>query len=381
MQFKVYSTPNEEKNMINSFFTIKEASLWATNYTGKKVTSSNISYLIQYGRIKKIEGELGTQIDKEELENYYKNLLSNKENSWKKQLGEDLNWHLSFDQYKEAEILQDSKNEIISDVLLFQGDCLNRLKKIETDSIDLIVTSPPYADQRKNTYGGIAPKDYVSWFLPISKELFRVLKPKGTFILNIKEKVTQGERNTYVIELILEMRKQGWLWTEEFIWHKKNSFPGKWPNRFRDAWERLLQFNKTKKFNMFQDSVKVPIGDWANDRLKNLSETDKIRDNAKNGSGFGKKISNWVGKETVYPSNVLHLATECSNKNHSAAFPESLPEWFIKLFTQEGDIVLDPFAGSGTTLSVAQSLNRKSIGVEIHPQYVEQIKNRFKIKP
>lgn len=103
MQFKVYSTPNEEKNMINSFFTIKEASLWATNYTGKKVTSSNISYLIQYGRIKKIEGELGTQIDKEELENYYKNLLSNKENSWKKQLGEDLNWHLSFDQYKEAE--------------------------------------------------------------------------------------------------------------------------------------------------------------------------------------------------------------------------------------------------------------------------------------
>ena len=115
------------------------------------------------------------------------------------------------------------------------------------------------------------------------------------------------------------MRKQGWLWTEEFIWHKKNCYPGKWPNRFRDAWERCLQFNKNKKFNMYQDAVKVPIGSWANSRLKNLSNIDKIRDESKNKSGFGKNVSNWVGKDTVYPTNVLHLATECSNKNHSAA--------------------------------------------------------------
>jgi site-specific DNA-methyltransferase (adenine-specific) len=74
--------------------------------------------------------------------------------------------------------------------------------------------------------------------------MLRVLKPTGTFILNIKEKVVNGERSTYAIELILAMKKQGWLWTEELIWHKKNCYPGKWPNRFRDAWERLLQFNK-----------------------------------------------------------------------------------------------------------------------------------------
>ena len=90
------------------------------------------------------------------------------------------------------------------------------------------MTSPPYADQRKNTYGGISTNKYVDWFLPISAELLRVLKPTGTFILNIKEKVQNGERSTYVLELILEMRKQGWLWTEEFIWHKKNCYPGKW---------------------------------------------------------------------------------------------------------------------------------------------------------
>lgn len=265
--------------------------------------------------------------------------------------------------------------EITTDLIL--GDCAEELRGIPNNSIDLIVTSPPYADQRKNTYGGISPAKYVQWFLPISKELLRVLKPSGTFILNIKEKVVDGERSTYVLELILEMRKQGWLWTEEFIWHKKNSFPGKWPNRFRDSWERLLQFNKSKNFNMYQDAVKIPIGDWAKSRLKNLSDTDKIRDNAKNGSGFGKNVSNWLGKDTVYPTNVLHLATECNNKNHSAAFPEELPEWFIKLFTKEGDMVLDPFAGSGTTLFVAKRMARKSIGIEILPEYYKMVKEQL----
>ena len=119
---------------------------------------------------------------------------------------------------------------------IFFGDCKEQLKLISDNSVDLIVTSPPYADQRKQTYGGINPDNYVEWFLPISEQLLRVLKPSGTFILNIKEKVVNGERSTYVIELILQMRKQGWLWTEEFIWHKKNSYPGKWPNRFRDEW-------------------------------------------------------------------------------------------------------------------------------------------------
>jgi site-specific DNA-methyltransferase (adenine-specific)/site-specific DNA-methyltransferase (cytosine-N4-specific) len=202
----------------------------------------------------------------------------------------------------------------------------------------------------------------------------RVLKPTGTFILNIKEKVTNGERSTYVIELILEMRKQGWLWTEEFIWYKKNCYPGKWPNRFRDAWERLLQFNKSKQFNMYQENVMVPMGEWAKTRLKNLSETDKVRDISKAGSGFGKNISNWLGKEMAYPTNVIHIATECSNKNHSAAFPEELPTWFIKLFTKEYDMVMDPFMGSGTTLFAAQKLRRNSIGIEIVEDYYDAVK-------
>jgi len=262
-------------------------------------------------------------------------------------------------------------------IQIYLGDSREVLKEIKSDTVDLIFTSPPYADQRKNTYGGIKPDKYVEWFLPIAKELLRVLKPTGTFILNIKERVVNGERSTYVLELILELRKQGWLWTEEFIWHKKNSYPGKWPNRFRDSWERLLQFNKSKKFNMYQEEVMVPIGDWAKSRLKNLSEKDRGRDISKVGSGFGKNVSNWLNREKAYPTNVLHLATECNNKNHSAAFPEALPEWFIKLFTKYGDTVLDPFMGSGTTNFVAQKLLRNSIGIEIINEYYEMVKEQI----
>jgi site-specific DNA-methyltransferase (adenine-specific) len=252
---------------------------------------------------------------------------------------------------------------------IVRGDCEEILKDFPDNSIDLIVTSPPYADSRKSTYGGIHPDKYVDWFLPKSEEFLRVLKESETFILNIKERVADGERHTYVIELVLKMREQGWLWTEEFVWHKKNSFPGKWPNRFRDAWERLLQFNKQKQFKMYQEEVMVPMGDWAKTRLNNLSETDKTRDESKVASGFGKNISNWVGREMAYPTNVLHMATECANRSHSATFPYALPEWFIKLFTESGDIVLDPFLGSGSTAIVAKRLGRSYIGIEIDEDY------------
>lgn len=265
---------------------------------------------------------------------------------------------------------------------IIHGDCEDVLKKSPENAVDLIFTSPPYADRRANTYGGVKPGDYVDWFLPKAEQFLRVLKPTGTFILNIKERVVNGERHTYVIELILKMREQGWLWTEEFMWHKKNSYPGKWPNRFRDSWERLLQFNKHRNFRMYQETVMVPVGEWAKKRLNNLSETDKKRDESKAESGFGKNVSNWVGRDKVYPTNVIHLATECSNRNHSAAFPENLPMWFIKLFTQADDMVLDPFIGSGTTAVAAKQLKRNYIGIDTNAEYCRQARKRIlKIRP
>ena len=261
------------------------------------------------------------------------------------------------------------------------GDCLDVLKQLPDNCIDLIFTSPPYADQRTNTYGGIKPDEYADWFLPRAEQFLRVLKPTGTFVLNIKERVVDGERHTYVIELILKMRQQGWLWTEEFMWHKKNSYPGKWPNRFRDSWERLLQFNKQKQFHMYQEKVMVPVGDWAQTRLTNLSQIDKTRDESKVGSGFGKNISNWLGRDMVYPTNVIHMATECGNRGHSAAFPEELPAWFIQLFTKEDDVVLDPFVGSGTTPVAAIHLKRHYIGIDILEEYCQKSTQRISAAP
>ena len=243
--------------------------------------------------------------------------------------------------------------------------------------MDLVFTSPPYADQRRDNYGGIHPDDYVKWFLPGAKALKDCLKPSGSFVLNIKEKAMKGERHTYVLDLILAMRKQGWYWVEEYVWHKKNSYPGKWPNRFRDSWERLLHFTLSKKFKMNQDAVMVPMGDWRHSRLRNLSETDQVRDLSRNGNGFGKRVANWVERDFAYPTNVLHMSTECGYQGHPATFPVALPEWFIQLFTDPLDTVLDPFAGSGTTLVAAKGLGRNSIGIEILSEYCELIKERI----
>jgi len=257
------------------------------------------------------------------------------------------------------------------------GDCEAVLADLPDNSVDLIFTSPPYADQRRHTYGGVSPDEYVDWFLPKAEQFLRVLKPTGTFILNIKERVVNGERHTYVLDLILRMRQQGWFWTEEFMWHKKNSYPGKWPNRFRDSWERLIQFNKSRRFNMYQEAVMVPVGDWAKTRLSKLSETDQVRDESKVNSGFGKNVSNWIGRDMVYPTNVIHMSTECGNRNHSAAFPLELPSWFIRLFTVEGDLVLDPFVGSGTTAQAAKLLGRHYLGIDISPEFIELANERI----
>jgi DNA modification methylase len=261
------------------------------------------------------------------------------------------------------------------------GDCATELAALPSQSVDLVVTSPPYADQRKHTYGGVHPDKYVAWFLPIAAQLKRILKPRGSFILNIKERVVNGERHPYVMELVLEMRKQGWLWTEDYIWHKKNCHPGKWPNRFRDAWEHCHHFTLCRDFAMYQDAVMVPMGEWRHARLRNLSQTDMRRDDSRVKSGFGKKIANWVGREMAYPSNVLHLATECGNRNHSAVFPLELPSWFIRLLTKQGDLVLDPFAGSGTALVAARQLERHYVGIELQQEYVKLAMQRLAQPP
>lgn len=247
------------------------------------------------------------------------------------------------------------------------GDCLDVMAEFPSESIDLIVTSPPYADARKHTYGGVPPHEYVDWFCDRAAEMFRILRPTGSFVLNIKEKAVDGERHTYVLDLILALKRDvGFRWVEEYIWHKTTAAPGKWKYRFRDAWERLLHFSKTPEIKMNQDAVRVPVGEWTKKRLANMSENDLSRQESATRSKIGRRIAAWEGKELVYPTNVLHRSPIAHNTKHSAAFPEWLPEFFIELFTDPGDVVLDPFLGSGTTYRVAKQLQRIPVGIELN---------------
>lgn len=253
---------------------------------------------------------------------------------------------------------------------VFCGDCRDVISEcIPASSVNLIVTSPPYADRRVQNYGGIHPDAYVDWFLPKTEAFKSCLTDDGSFVLNIKEKAVSGEKHRYVYDLVLAMRDRGWRLVDEYCWHKKNCYPGKWPNRFRDSWERIYHFTLNKKFKMNQESVMVPMGGWREARLANLSDNDGVRFESRHANGFSKRVENWVGRDMAYPTNVLHMATECSFKDHPAPFPKTLPEWFIRLFTDPSDVVMDPFAGSGTTLLAAIGLGRNTIGIDLEKKY------------
>lgn len=194
------------------------------------------------------------------------------------------------------------------------------------------------------------------------------------------------------MELILALKEMGWMWVEEYCWFKKNSYPGKWKNRFRDNWERCLHFTKQNKFKMYQEAVKVPIGDWAKTRFNSMSERDLVRSASNTNEAFARNLTHWLNKRKVYPhnvvvfekehyimpSNVLHFPTECKNKNHPAPFPIELPTWFIKLFTRKEHIVLDPFIGIGTTALASLLLDRKYIGIENKEEYFIEAKNNIR---
>jgi site-specific DNA-methyltransferase (adenine-specific) len=266
----------------------------------------------------------------------------------------------------------------MADFELMHGDCLLKLKTLPERSVNLVVTSPPYAKQRHKTYGGIRPDGYVEWFLEIALEIKRVLTDDGSFILNIKENCEDGQRSLYVYKLVIALvERQGWFWVEEYPWHKKTSTPGYWPNRLRDAWEHCYHFTKSKSFKMYQEAIKKPVGDWYDNRMRNLSDNDQARRLSNTKSGFGVNLANFNDKKLVLPDNVLFFPAETANKNHSAVFPEALPEFFIKLFSEEGDTVLDPFGGSGTTGVVALRYGRKVILIEKNGAYLPLIRERL----
>jgi len=260
---------------------------------------------------------------------------------------------------------------------IYLGDSREILNRYPNDHFNLIVTSPPYADARKDHYDSIPPHKYKDFILSFHEQLWRILKADGLFILNIKDKVVNGVRHRYDWHTIEGLVDLGWLSIDDYLWIKSNAMPGHWSNRLRDEWEYCFHLTKQRKFTMYQEAVRKPIGNWTEKRLANLNGKSNGRHNSENHSGFGRDLRKWIGKEMVLPGNTIHIPLVGKNMGHPAVFPVGLPEFFIKLFTKEGDTVLDPFAGSGTTGLAAENLNRNVVLIDNKPEYIESIKNRL----
>ncbi|MDQ6631370.1 MAG: site-specific DNA-methyltransferase [Verrucomicrobiota bacterium] len=243
--------------------------------------------------------------------------------------------------------------------------------------MDLIVTSPPYADARRNHYDSIHPAQFKDWFLTFHQSFYEALKPSGSLVINIKDKVIDGVRHRYVWHTIEALCGQGWFSIEDYVWRKTNPMPGYWPNRLRDGWEYCFHLAKGKTPYMNQDAVRIPVGDWVTSRLAKLGQNDLSRHNSVNKSGFGRDISRWVGKQTVLPTNVVSAALVGKNKGHPAVFPVDLPAFFIKLFCPENGLVCDPFAGSGTTGIAAIALSRRCLLIDNNAVYCKTAASRL----
>jgi site-specific DNA-methyltransferase (adenine-specific) len=242
---------------------------------------------------------------------------------------------------------------------------------------DLIITSPPYADARKRHYDSVAPAAYAEWLLSFHEPFLSVLKPEGSLVINIKDKVVDGVRHRYVWDTIAALHRCGWHAIDDYIWRKPNAMPGFWPTRLRDGWEYCFHLSRTKRPYINFAAVRKPIGDWATARLANLGRNDRSRQNSSNKSGFGRDISYWSKQDHVLPDNVLSLPVVGKNKGHPAVFPVELPAFFIRLLCPENGLIIDPFSGSGTTAIAAVQERRSCILIDNNDKYCRQAHDRL----
>jgi len=260
------------------------------------------------------------------------------------------------------------------------GDAEALLPGLPLNSVDLFFTSPPYADAR--TYSVIHPDRYVEWFLPFARGMLAATKPTGSLILNIKNRVAKsgplkGQRHPYVYQLVLAMQHMGWRWVETYIWAKPNAIPGRFGPRTKDAFEYVYHFAKGTKPYFAIDALRVPyraneaeIARRLHDRLGRRSTE----------AGFGRDRTKTYLLGGADPGNVVSVPQTYNQHRgvaHTAAMPEGLAEFFIKAASPPGGIVIDPFAGSGTTIVVGRRLGRLSGGFELHPEYVAEATRRI----
>lgn len=263
------------------------------------------------------------------------------------------------------------------------GDTMELAKKLKDNSIDLVVTSPPYADTV--SYGKsvetLPPEKYVDWFLPLFKEAKRFLKDTGSFVLNINDRATNGERSTYVFELVHRIVKEtGLKLFDRYIWFKKSALPMTGDKRLNDRIEYIFHFVKdSKKFKTYTDRVRVPYKEISLKRFKSkVHGNDLVLPDGT--TVLSQRGSSEAHPKGAKPITVFQFDTGSALRGlqHPAPFHPQLPQFFIKWLTDEGDIILDPFMGGGTTAVTALKLNRNYIGFEINPEYIKMTKDRIK---
>jgi site-specific DNA-methyltransferase (adenine-specific) len=285
---------------------------------------------------------------------------------------------------------------------ILQGDCFELIKTLEDNSVDLVITSPPYADivNYGKNISIKKPNEYCDWLLPLFNEIYRVLKPSGSFILNINDNCSNGLRNPFIFELIYRSQKETKLkFYDTYIWHKMNGIPNGSKKRFRNNTEFIFHFVKNQKeLKFYMDRVLREPADSYKERQKypwSVSvhgNTDGgIRDNKKRvlirktnkqvdstGSSCDEIVERLV-PELVRPDNVFRFPTAGKERDntirHPAPFNKQLPTYFINLLTDEGDVVLDVFSGIGTTGLGCN--NREYIGFELNEKYAQFSKKRL----
>jgi site-specific DNA-methyltransferase (adenine-specific) len=262
---------------------------------------------------------------------------------------------------------------------ILQGDCFELIKTLEDNSVDLVITSPPYADivNYGKNISIKKPNEYCDWLLPLFNEIHRVLKPSGSFILNINDNCSNGLRNPFIFELIYRSQKETKLkFYDTYIWHKRAGIPNGSKKRFRNNTEFIFHFVKNQKeLKFYMDRVMEPAAESFKKRLKSPINNDtEIID----GERIRKKVM-WGEYEMVRPDNVFRFNTAATERDnsirHPAPYHKELPTYFINLLTDEGDVVLDVFSGIGTTGLGCN--NREYIGFELNEKYAEFSKKRL----
>jgi DNA modification methylase len=266
--------------------------------------------------------------------------------------------------------------------------------------VDLVITSPPYADivNYGKNISIKKPNEYVDWILPLFNEIHRVLKPSGSFILNINDNCSNGLRNPFIYELIYRSQKETNLkFYDTYIWHKKNGIPNGSKKRFRNNTEFIFHFVKNQKeLKFYMDRVLMDPKDSYLSRLNSPTNDDS---NIIDGERKRKKVV-WVRRtsmkvdedgvkdpdlvqrivpDKVRPDNVFYFksanAARDNTIRHPAPYHKELPSYFINLLTDEGDTILDVFSGIGTT--GLGCMNRNYIGMELNEKYAEFSKKRL----